>query len=59
MKETPSAVIPTDMELVLRPKGEESEVICEVCGAKNPRARQLCRVCSNYLENEEEEPEHE
>ena len=55
MKETATA-IPADMELVLRPKGEDSEVICEVCGAKNPKARQLCRVCSNYLENEEEDP---
>ena len=55
MKETATA-IPADMELVLRPKGEDSEVICEVCGAKNPKARPLCRVCSNYLENEEEDP---
>ena len=59
MNETPCTVIPEDMELVLRKKGEESEVICEVCGAKNQRARQLCRVCSNYLEINEEEPKHE
>ena len=54
MQETTSAVIPSDMELVLRPKSEDESVICEVCGAKNPKTRDMCRVCSNYFDNEKE-----
>jgi len=30
------------------------KIICEVCGAENSNDRQLCRVCSNYLKDEEE-----
>lgn len=31
----------------------EETIICDVCGAENSAERVLCRVCSNYLTEED------
>lgn len=43
--------VPEGYSLVLTPN-TPVEVVCDVCGAKNDVSRTLCRVCSNYLEEE-------
>lgn len=46
--------IPEGYSLMLTPN-ISTEIICDVCGAKNDASRTLCRVCSNYLEEEKED----
>ena len=46
--------VPSGYSIALTPVEKET-VICEICGAENDAARELCRVCSNYLKDEETE----
>ena len=46
--------IPSGYSIALTPVEKET-VICEICGAENDAGRELCRVCSNYLKDEEME----
>lgn len=44
--------IPTGYSIAFTPVKKET-VKCEICGAENEAERELCRVCSNYLRDEE------
>lgn len=41
-------------ELVISTVKKAATVRCDVCGAENDAKRELCRVCSNYLESNKE-----
>ena len=44
--------IPQGYSIAFTPVEKET-VICEICGTENDIRRELCRVCSNYLEEKE------
>ena len=44
--------IPNGYSIAFTPVKKET-VTCEICGAENDSCRELCRVCSNYLKDEE------
>ena len=47
--------LPSNASLIIRTSEEETYIICEVCGAKNEIGKELCRVCSNYLDEGDNE----
>lgn len=51
-EKTNEVKLPSNASLVIRASEEEAYVICEVCGAENETGKELCRVCSNYLDEE-------
>lgn len=51
-KNTQNVTIPSGTTLAIATP--EETVICDVCGAENTSDKVLCRVCSNYLKDEEE-----
>ena len=54
VKKVPGIEIPSGYSIALTPIEKET-VTCEICGAENDAGRELCRVCSNYLKDEEME----
>ncbi len=51
-KDTQAVTIPNGTTLAITTPKET--VVCDVCGTENASDRVLCRVCSNYLKDEEE-----
>ncbi len=45
--------LPAGTDIIVRTSEPGKYVTCEVCGAKNEVGRELCRVCSNYLEEDD------
>ncbi len=50
---THTVTIPNGSTLTI--SSPETTVVCDVCGAENTADKVLCRVCSNYLKDENEE----
>ena len=51
-QETQTITIPNGSSLTITVP--EDTVICDMCGSVNSSDKLLCRVCSNYLKDEEE-----